>query len=133
VDGKLVKNRLEIASYRGFVTVEVPEKKGKQDKVVGWPWLDIDFSKVGSSLVESSQSRSNSPAGSTEVSKEKEGANPDEGSELPKDGNRLVVCGFGLVDHWDASPSARFFLARLFEELVREQIHSSNESREDEK
>jgi hypothetical protein len=28
-----------------------------------------------------------------------------------------IVCGFGVIEHWDASPNARFFLAALFDEF----------------
>lgn len=30
---------------------------------------------------------------------------------------RWIVCGFGVIEHWDASPNARFFLANLLEDF----------------
>jgi hypothetical protein len=30
---------------------------------------------------------------------------------------KLIVCGFGVIAHWEASPNARFFLAALLEQF----------------
>ena len=30
---------------------------------------------------------------------------------------RLIVCGFGIMSKWDAGPTPRYLLARLFERL----------------
>ena len=30
---------------------------------------------------------------------------------------KWIVCGLGVIQHWDASPNARFFLAALFDEF----------------
>ena len=32
-------------------------------------------------------------------------------------GGRLIVCGFGLIDHWQAGPTPRYLLVRVFERL----------------
>jgi len=32
-------------------------------------------------------------------------------------GGRLIVCGFGLIDHWQAGPTPRYLLLRVFERL----------------
>jgi len=32
-------------------------------------------------------------------------------------GGRLIVCGFGLIEHWDAGPTPRYLLMRVFERL----------------
>ena len=32
-------------------------------------------------------------------------------------GGRLIVCGFGIVEHWDASPTPRWLLLRILERL----------------
>ncbi len=39
---------------------------------------------------------------------------------------KLLICGFGIVEKWDASPSPRFLLARLFEYLNEEKSETEN-------
>jgi len=36
-------------------------------------------------------------------------------ARYPAPGARLVVCGFGIVEHWNATPAPRYALARLLE------------------
>jgi hypothetical protein len=43
---------------------------------------------------------------------------------------KWIVCGFGLIEHWDASPNARFFLARWFEEMSGKQFDFLSETSE---
>ena len=87
--GDLVKSHLEIASYRGLVTVEVAKDKS------GWPWIEIEFAKK------------------------------------KKQSGKMMICGFGLIEHWDASPNSRFFLARMFEQLSGEQTRTLSDIREE--
>ena len=35
----------------------------------------------------------------------------------PTASNRLIVCGFGIIHFWEASPNARYFLASLLAQL----------------
>ena len=34
-------------------------------------------------------------------------------------GGRLIVCGFGLIDHWQAGPTPRYLLMHILERLSR--------------
>ncbi|MHB9132814.1 MAG: hypothetical protein ACYDBB_17230 [Armatimonadota bacterium] len=36
---------------------------------------------------------------------------------FPRAGGRLVLCGFGIIDHWAAGPTPRFLLANILEYL----------------
>ena len=36
---------------------------------------------------------------------------------FPRDRGKLIVCGFGIVSHWEAGPAPRFLLARILESL----------------
>ncbi|MHB9025513.1 MAG: hypothetical protein ACYC7E_15310 [Armatimonadota bacterium] len=37
---------------------------------------------------------------------------------FPRPGSRMILCGFGLIDHWAAGPTPRFLFARILEYLV---------------
>lgn len=39
----------------------------------------------------------------------------------PTANNRLIVCGFGIIHYWEASPNARYFLAGLLTQLTLEE------------
>jgi hypothetical protein len=38
--------------------------------------------------------------------------------DVPYDKGRLLVCSFGIIRYWEASPTPRYLLARLFEQLA---------------
>ena len=40
-------------------------------------------------------------------------------------GGRLIVCGFGVVRHWDTSPTPRWLLLRVLERLSQSKNGSS--------
>ena len=49
--------------------------------------------------------------------------------QFPGDGATLLICGFGLIEHWDDGPTPRFLLARIFERLNPPQEKSDMDSK----
>jgi hypothetical protein len=43
----------------------------------------------------------------------------------PKPGATLLICGFGIIERWDAGPTPRFLLARLFDYLTEKPNETS--------
>jgi hypothetical protein len=39
--------------------------------------------------------------------------------DYQKKGGRLLVCGFGVIEHWESGPTPRFLLVRMFERLTK--------------
>jgi hypothetical protein len=37
---------------------------------------------------------------------------------FPAEHGRLIICGFGIIRHWDAGPTPRFLFARILEHLT---------------
>ncbi len=45
--------------------------------------------------------------------------------DYQKKGGRLLVCGFGVIEHWESGPTPRFLLVRMFERLTKKTSNRS--------
>ena len=88
-------------------TVEVTSRRGRvvlsvSDTPRAWPWLEVTYT---------GQRQKN--------------------SDLP-DSGRLIVCGFGLIDNWQASPTPRYLLMHILVRLSQEAAEPPHNSSEQE-
>lgn len=49
--------------------------------------------------------------------------------QYPGERATLLICGFGLIEHWDDGPTPRYLLARIFERLNPPQENSGMDSK----
>ena len=47
----------------------------------------------------------------------------------PKPGATLLICGFSVVEHWDAGPAPRYLLARMLEHVAQRKSETTPDAK----